>query len=129
MGVFLKNEKLPILIVDDEEVHLDFITRHLQSYFDNPIIGFQDPAEAFKWVQNNQAILCLFDYRMPGFSGIDLVKKVRRQEGYGEIPIILVTSENSRDLVSEIFDAGFTDYDLKPIQRSELFARVNTALK
>lgn len=118
----------PILLVDDDPTILDYVERQLVSMVPNEIVIFQDPAKALEWAKHNIAALGLIDFRMPNYSGLDLIKHLRRLNGYQNNPMIMLTSETSRDLIPALFDAGFTDYTHKPIQRNELFARIHNAL-
>lgn len=125
----MQKTDLPILVIDDNEDHLEFSSRTLDTFFSKPIVSFTSPEEAYEWAETNEALLCLIDFRMPGLSGLDLTKKLRRLTSYEDTPIILVTADVSREMIPEIFDAGCNDYVTKPINARELFARVDSALR
>ncbi len=125
----MDSQKPPILVVDDDKHILEYVSRHLESMFGNEVICFQDPRDALAWAEQNKAALGVIDFRMPNLSGIELVRQLRRLDDYEDVPMMMLTSDTNRDLIPEIFDAGFTDYTIKPIERKELFSRVNMGLQ
>ena len=71
--------------------------------------------------------LGIFDWMLPGISGIELVKRCKAEDP--NRPIIMVTAKStSQDLVTG-FDVGADDYVAKPFQLAELLARVKARLR
>lgn len=77
--------------------------------------------------QEEQPDLLLLDVMLPGFSGIELLRRIRAVDA--ETPVLLLTAKSSvEDKVSGL-DLGANDYITKPFQIEELLARVRAALR
>ena len=73
--------------------------------------------------------LILMDIVMPEINGIEGTQLVRRQQAFADIPIIMLTSMQDKDILESAFSAGANDYVLKPFDETELRARLRTALR
>jgi len=73
--------------------------------------------------------LVLLDVVMPDVDGIEACARIRRDPRHADVPIIMVTSLDDMESLSNAFLAGATDYITKPLNRVELLARVRSALK
>ncbi len=72
--------------------------------------------------------LVLLDVNMPGENGKDLLIRIKAQEAYQNLPVIMVTGEDDANLLAECFEAGAVDYVEKPFHPQALISRVNSAL-
>jgi PleD family two-component response regulator len=75
------------------------------------------------------ADIILLDIMMPEIDGIEACARIRNDANYADTPIIMVTSLDDMDTLSNAFVAGANDYVTKPVNRVELIARVRAALK
>lgn len=83
--------------------------------------------QGFELYQEQQPDLLLLDVMLPGFSGIELLRRIRA--GDADTPVLLLTAKSSvEDKVSGL-DLGANDYITKPFQIEELLARVRAALR
>jgi len=73
--------------------------------------------------------LMLLDIVMPEIDGIEACARIRNDDRYVDLPIVMVTSLGDMDSLANAFVAGATDYITKPVNRIELLARVRSALK
>lgn len=64
------------------------------------------------------------DIRMPGMSGIDLVRKLRSRAATAKLPVLLMTTMNGPDGLVEAIEAGADDFLVKSARLEELVARV-----
>ena len=71
--------------------------------------------------------LAILDWMLPGISGIDLLKILKKQ--YPTRPVILLTAKNTANDLVQGFDAGADDYVSKPFQLTELLARIKARLR
>jgi PleD family two-component response regulator len=92
--------------------------------------------EAFKILDLGQTTsqapgvdVILLDIVMAEIDGIEACARIRKDVRYCDIPIIMVTSLEDMESLSNAFVAGATDYVTKPVNRTELIARVRAALK
>lgn len=71
--------------------------------------------------------IAVLDWEMPGLSGIDLCRKIKRMERNSPIHVILLTARDSKNDISQGFAAGADDYITKPFNEDELQARIRVA--
>ena len=83
--------------------------------------------QGLEMYQEQQPDLLLLDVMLPGFSGIELLRRIRANDA--DTPVLLLTAKSSvEDKVSGL-DLGANDYITKPFQIEELLARVRAALR
>ncbi len=85
----------------------------------------QEVLDAFK---EEPADLLVIDINMPGLSGIEVCKRIRNDGSYPNVSIIIVSSEKTEDAIVNGFLAGADDYIIKPINPSELLAKMVIAM-
>jgi diguanylate cyclase (GGDEF)-like protein len=73
--------------------------------------------------------LILLDLVLPGMDGVALLKRLRALPGMEAVPVIVVTAQQDLQLIRRAFDAGATDFLLKPAREMELAARILAAAK
>ena len=117
-----------ILIVDDEPAIRDLvdITLDLAGY---KSISASNAHEALVSVIDKKPDLILLDWMLPGGSGIDLARRLRRDEITAVIPIIMLTAKTSEDNKVQGLNVGVDDYVTKPFSPRELVARIKTVLR
>lgn len=101
-----------VLIVDDEET----VTRLLASYLEKDgqrVITRHDGEGALEALKNNETDLLITDLKMPGMSGLELIRKVR--EFYSDLDIIVITGYGTMDAFMEAVHEDVSDFILKPI--------------
>jgi DNA-binding response OmpR family regulator len=117
-----------ILIVDDEQLNLDFFDVMLSK------LGFvvekaEDGLEALEKVKQFYPDLIILDNVMPKMSGWEVTKTLKKDIKYREIPIIMFSAlGNVKDKV-EGFELGVDDYITKPFNFSEVLARIRAVLR
>ncbi len=72
--------------------------------------------------------LIVMDFMMGRINGIEAVRRIKAVEALRDIPIVMVTARDEKELLKAGFAAGVTDYVAKPYYKVELFARINSAL-
>ena len=118
------------VLVDDEYWALDFIKNIFpwEAYGFSVEASFTDAVKALEYIVSHTVDLVMTDIRMPGFSGLDLLKEYRRKGGDAECVIISGYSEF--EYARSALQEGAFDYCLKPIKRQEaeaVLARVRGA--
>ncbi len=66
---------------------------------------------------NTDTALALVDWNMPEMNGLELVKAVRRDERFGDLRIVMVTTETETSQVVKAIEAGASEYVMKPFTR------------
>ena len=117
-----------ILIVDDEAAIRDMvgITLDLAGFSS---ISASDAREAHISVIDNKPDLVLLDWMLPGGSGIELARRLRRDEITSSLPIIMLTAKATEDNKVQGLSEGVDDYIIKPFSPRELVARIRTVLR
>jgi class 3 adenylate cyclase len=117
-----------ILIVDDEPFNLDLLEQELadQNYV---VERANDGVEALEKVESFKPDVILLDYMMPKMNGIEVVKRLRQDEKYKSLPVILLTAKGSQEDKVRGLDAGADDYVVKPFDSFELLARVRSMMR
>ena len=126
-----------ILAVDDSEVSRQFLEAVLVSGGYKEVRTANSAAAAFELLKLGAAApdeppdfdVVLLDIAMPEIDGIVACATIRNDLRHADIPIVMVTSLEDVESLSNAFLAGATDYVVKPVNRIELLARVRTALK
>ena len=115
IGVGLQDRVYRAVVVDDEFSHRRILVQILLS------TGFQVAAEgvngedAVQLMAENEPDLLVLDYHMPRKNGLEALLEIRQSDA--KTPILMCTTENERDKVLELLQAGLTEYIVKPIDR------------
>jgi len=121
-------ENSKILLVDDEEDILEFLSYNLKKE------GFRiDTANngisALKKLEKSKPDLIILDVMMPEMDGIEVCEKIREQDNFDDILILFLTARSEEYSELAGFSAGADDYITKPIKPKLLVSRVNAILK
>ncbi len=117
-----------ILIVDDEPDIREVIRFALEG------VGFhtteaQNADEALGQIRSNSPDLVLLDWMLPGRSGVDLAKYLKRDPDSRDLPIVMLTARTAESDLVQGLDAGADDYVTKPFSPRELVARIHAVLR
>jgi len=117
-----------ILIVEDEAAIRDMVSLPLENAGFS-VLEAGDAAEAERVLGERVPNLILLDWMLPGVSGLELARRLRREDATRGVPIIMLTAKGEEDDKLTGFDAGVDDYLAKPFSIRELIARVKAVLK
>jgi CheY-like chemotaxis protein len=119
-----------ILIVDDDEGHIELIRRNLRRIaLGNPILALQDGARALAYVFHRgefeqrpcTEILILLDINMPGsVNGIEVLRQIKADPVTRRIPVIMLSTTDDPREVARCYELGCSVYITKPVD-SALF--------
>ena len=116
-----------VMVVDDSSSARKFIQLCLQDCGVDTLL-YSCPVQALQALGQNDCDLkidlLITDIHMPGMNGDVLTKKVRHALNYQDLPVIMITAIHKPERVLELFQAGATDYLVKPFIKEELIARV-----
>jgi two-component system chemotaxis response regulator CheY len=106
---------MKILVVDDSSTMRRIIKNTLMRIGHKDLLEAEDGAAAWKLMQENSDIdMLITDWNMPEMNGLELVKKVRAESKYEDLPIIMVTTEGGKAEVITALKAGVNNYIVKP---------------
>ena len=117
-----------ILIIEDEESIRDMVAFALRKA-DMQSVHAADASAALLAIAESIPDLILLDWMLPGTSGMELARRLRKDDIAREIPIIMLTARGEEtDRVAGL-DAGVDDYVVKPFSTRELIARIKAVLR
>jgi len=119
----IKKER--ILVVDDTPNTLEVLQRNLTSQGYQAFIA-SNAAEAIKILESTPIDLVITDFKMPGVSGLDLVRHVR--ENFKETEVMMITGYPTIEGAVKAVKTGAEEYLTKPFTDEELFSAVRRAL-
>ena len=114
-----------ILVVDDE-IQITRVLRASLSAQRYDVRTVNDPEEALRLFEEWDPDLVITDLMMPGMSGVDLARAIRRKS---RTPILVLSVREQEHAKVEALDAGADDYVTKPFSIQELLARVRAHLR
>src|SRR5579883_680026 len=122
------NNQTSILVIDDKPNNFDVIETFLESegYQLNYAPGGQ---KAIEQLDSFQPDVILLDYMMPGLDGIEVCRIIKANSSWRMIPIIMVTALNTKEDLARCLAAGASDFISKPINSTELRARVRSMVQ
>lgn len=123
-----KTMKSYILVVEDEPAIAELLRYNLEA------AGFEvgvssDGDEALVAVAERQPDLILLDWMLPGPSGLEICRQLRRKNETRGIPIILLTARGEETDRVRGLESGADDYVVKPFSPTEVIARVRAVIR
>jgi DNA-binding response OmpR family regulator len=118
--------QIRVLVVDDEPDFLKLIQRRLTKrnvHVDTVTNG----EAALAFLRDNPADVIILDVRMPGLSGIDTLKEIRKR--FRDTEVIMLTGHGSLQSGIEGISLGAYDYILKPFSIDNLLGRIRAAFE
>lgn len=116
-----------ILIVDDEELNSEGLARRLQGRGFAVTVA-KSGRKAIEQLGERRFDLVLLDIMMPGMTGLEMLKFLRRVDSLIDLPIIMVTAKGESEDMVEALELGANDYVTKPLDFPVVLARIRTQL-
>jgi two-component system phosphate regulon response regulator PhoB len=117
-----------ILLVEDEPGIQELLKLNL-GQAGHRVTAASDAEDALQYLRTTLPDVILLDWMLPGMSGIDLCKRLRADNRYQPVPIIMLTARGEeRDKVTGL-DTGADDYITKPFSPRELVSRIRAVLR
>lgn len=121
--------KQQLLIVDDSEINREILTEILKD--DYRILQAENGEEGIRILQEheNDIALVLLDILMPGLNGFDVLNLMNINHWIEDIPVIIISAENSGDYVRKAYELGASDYVNCPFDSKTVYQRVYNIIK
>ncbi|MDB5009994.1 MAG: two-component system response regulator [Mucilaginibacter sp.] len=119
--------KPAVLLVDDNEEILDFISDDLEEYYSIYTAG--NGAEALEILQNESVQLVISDIMMPVMDGLELCREIKSDIHFSHIPVILLTAKNTLQAKIDGLEQGADAYIEKPFSPQHLQVQIANLLK
>jgi two-component system phosphate regulon response regulator PhoB len=121
-------ENKSVLIVDDEAAIREMIRMALEmAEFD--CMEAANAQEAHAAIIDRKPDLVLLDWMLPGTSGVELLRRLKREDLTKAVPVIMLTAKGEEDNKIQGLDVGADDYITKPFAPRELMARIKAVLR
>ena len=116
-----------ILIVEDNEMNRDMLSRRLQRRGYEVIVAV-DGAEGLDKARTEAPDLILMDMSLPVLDGWEATRQLKASPETGRIPVIALTAHAMAGDQEKARAAGCDDYDTKPVDLSGLLAKIEALL-
>jgi len=116
-----------ILIVDDDPNTLEILRRWLAREGYTTISADNGPA-CLELLGKNPVDVILLDVMMPGMDGLQVCERLREHPVWRSIPVVLLTAKDDIETRSRGMQLGVSEYLTKPVNKLELFARLEAQL-
>ncbi len=120
------NSKKCILAVDDSAIILTRISNTLSK--DYEVVTVNSGMRALRYLKEEKPDLILMDIKMAQMDGIETLREIRTMEDCEDIPVIMLTGVEDKDVVVESARLGIDDYILKPFYSDELIKRIRRVI-
>ena len=124
----VEHATINIVIVEDDK----FMQSILQKYFSHffHVAVFADGIDALSYLQQgNIPDLIVTDLNTPNMGGLQLIKQIKSSDFFKSIPIVVLSGEESSEMIVTCLDAGADDFVVKPFNPKELEARIKVVLR
>lgn len=121
------SEKQKLLIVDDSEFNRDILKEILGSNYD--YLEAENGNQAIQVLEVHPEIdLMLLDINMPQMNGFQVLEHMREFQWIDEVPVVMISSEESVEIMRKAYDLGITDYISRPFDAVIVKKRVQNTL-
>lgn len=117
-----------ILIIEDEAAIREMLQFMLEEHAFN-VAQADNTNSAMQYISHNVVDMLILDWMLPGNSGVEFCRRLKRDKAYRHIPIIMLTAKTEEKDMIEGLDAGADDYLTKPFSTKELIARIKAVLR
>jgi sigma-B regulation protein RsbU (phosphoserine phosphatase) len=121
-------ERGSLLVVDDKETNRDLLSRHLKRQGHSVALA-ENGRQALEIIKRHKFDLVLLDILMPEMNGFDVLQRLKRDENWRDIPVIMISALEEMDSVVRCIEMGAEDYLPKPFDPVLLRARICACLE
>ncbi len=116
-----------ILVVDDNEMNRDMLSRRLSSSGFFVEVAEGGAAALSMWARAAYDLV-LLDVMMPDIGGLDVLRQMRAQQSMSDLPVIMATARDASEDIVEALRMGANDYVTKPLDFAVVLARIGTQI-
>jgi cyclic di-GMP phosphodiesterase len=117
-----------VMVVDDEPTNIKVVQRLLQLAGYANFVTTTDSTAALGLIRKEKPDVVLLDLMMPNVSGLEILAEIRSDDKLSFLPVIILTAAADRETKLQSLELGATDFLGKPLDPSELVARIRNVL-
>lgn len=119
---------LNVLVVEDEDAIREMLVIVLEQA-SLQVSAVASAEQALQSLAENRVDLLLLDWMLPGISGVELARRLKKDPSYKDLPIILLTARGEEEDKIRGLEIGADDYVTKPFSPKELLARIKAVMR
>lgn len=117
-----------VLVVDDVHENVELVADFLEG-IGCQIVTASSGSDALSLMEGDPADLVLLDVEMPGLNGLEVCRQIKSSSKTSMVPVVIVTAYSALDDRVAALQAGADDFLAKPVEQTELLARVKSLLR
>ena len=116
-----------VMVIDDDEINTKAVVSMLQGVFN--VVSVNSAKKAFEQLENRHPQLILLDVHMPEMDGHELIRILKGNDKYADIPVIFLTSDEDIHTEMKGFDEGAIDFIRKPMRKEVAVPRIQRIIE
>lgn len=128
LGALAERVRPTVLVADDDEFQRKIVTRVLEAE-NYRVLSAGSGLETLSLLRKTRPELILMDVNMPALDGIETTRRLKAVPRLAGIPVIMITGNSEKTIVTESLKAGASGFLVKPFERDTLLAKVAQALR
>jgi two-component system phosphate regulon response regulator PhoB len=120
--------EINVLVVEDDDAIREMLVMVLEQS-DFSVRAAPDAHQGLALLLERTPELILLDWMLPGLSGVEWARRLKKDEAFSDIPVILLTARGEEEDRVRGFEVGADDYVTKPFSTRELVARIKAVLR
>ena len=117
-----------VLIIDDTEINLILFGALIKKLDSCESHCFGNPLDGLAWAATHTPDLVIVDYMMPSIDGLEFIQRFRVLPGCADVPILMITANDQKQVRYRALDSGANDFLAKPVDKVEFLARAKNML-
>lgn len=114
-----------VLVVDDFSTMRRIVKNILRQLGFTNIVEADDGTTAWETLNKDKIDFIISDWNMPNMTGIELLRKVRASEEFGDLPFLMVTAEAQQENIIEAVQAKVSNYIVKPFTAETMKQKID----
>lgn len=116
-----------VMIIDDDVINVNAVTAMISEEYN--VITANSGKEAFEKIDSENVDLILLDVHLPEMDGHEIIKYIKQNSEWEDIPVIFITSDNDKNMEVQGLDEGAIDFIRKPFRKDVAMKRIKRILE
>lgn len=122
------NKREEVLVIDDQPIMLKLLEQILKDRYE--VVALENGREALEWMYSgNIPDLVVADLNMPEIDGFEYIQRIRESGFFYDVPLIVLSGEESSTERIKCLKLGANDYLIKPFNPEELRLRIDNLIR